>query len=101
MISFYEWIKIREMWFAPESGVTVNRRKPNRGLEGNELPKSLAPQPPNQIPGSKINTGGPGGGPSGNGAAQAPIAGQGPPGGMPPAGPGAAKPQQKMPGQKA
>jgi hypothetical protein len=54
VISFSEWLKQQEMWFAPEQGVQINKRKPNKNLEGQQLPKSLAPQPPNQVPGSKM-----------------------------------------------
>lgn len=52
MISFKEWLSQQEMWFSPEAGVQDARRKPNKGYEGNELPKSLAPKPPNQVPGT-------------------------------------------------
>ncbi len=84
MISFKEWLTQQEMWFAPDSSVQINKRKPNKGFEGQELPKSMAPQPPNMVPGSK--GAGPNGGTPAAGAPPGGAVPGGAPAGAPPAG---------------
>lgn len=51
-MNFREWLRLKEMWFNDKQVQT--KRKTNKNLEGTALPKSLAPQPPNAVPGSKM-----------------------------------------------